>query len=342
MIKKVAVLGSILVDTIKMIDFYPSKGMLCKVKSMSKCVGGCVPNTAIDLARLGGIDVNAFGYVGRDADGEYVVGRLKSEGVDVSGIKILDEQLTSFTDVMTLESSGERTFFSSPGANALFDLGDFFEGIKDCGIAHVGYLLLLDKMDATDVEYGTVMARRLHELQKMGVKTSIDVVSESGDRFSKIVTPALKYCNYAVVNEIEAGMVAGIPMRDVSGGLIKENIQKILEYFIKCGVEKAIIHCPEAGFSLSRENVSEGKSFIFVPSLELPEGYIKGTVGAGDAFCAGILYSLCNGFSDERALEFASCSSAMNLSATDSIEGATDYKTTDALKNMYKRKENVC
>jgi sugar/nucleoside kinase (ribokinase family) len=40
-------------------------------------------------------------------------------------------------------------------------------------------------------------------------------------------------------------------------------------------------------------------------SYELPLGYIKGSVGAGDAFCAGILYSIYRGFDMPHALKFA-------------------------------------
>ena len=58
-----------------------------------------------------------------------------------------------------------------------------------------------------------------------------------------------------------------------------------------------------------------------VPSLKLPEGYIKGSVGAGDAFCAGVLYSLYKGYSIEEALAAANAAAAANLSAADSVSG---------------------
>ena len=61
------------------------------------------------------------------------------------------------------------------------------------GTGKIGYILLLPALDAPDDEYGAKMARLLHRAQKQGLKTSIDVVSESGDRFAKLVTPALKY-----------------------------------------------------------------------------------------------------------------------------------------------------
>ena len=48
-----------------------------------------------------------------------------------------------------------------------------------------------------------------------------------------------------------------------------------------------VIHAPEGGYAMDRS-----RKYYQQESLKLPDGYIKGTVGAGDAFCAGILYSL--------------------------------------------------
>ena len=67
--------------------------------------------------------------------------------------------------------------------------------------------------------------------------------------------------------------------------LILENIRKTMEIILSHGVGKRVIlHCPEAGFCLNRNG-----EYHVVPSLRLPPRYIKGAVGAGDAFCAGCL-----------------------------------------------------
>ena len=48
---------------------------------------------------------------------------------------------------------------------------------------------------------------------------------------------------------------------------------------------------------------------------------IKGSVGAGDTFCAGSLYGIYHGLSDEQILKFASAAAACNLFAANSIDG---------------------
>jgi sugar/nucleoside kinase (ribokinase family) len=49
----------------------------------------------------------------------------------------------------------------------------------------------------------------LKQFQDAGIATSIDVVSEDSDRFPQIVKPALKYTDYAILNEFEAGKTTG-------------------------------------------------------------------------------------------------------------------------------------
>jgi len=320
----IAVAGNIICDIIKTVDAYPPCGTLADIKRVSKSVGGCVPNTAINLAKLGDVKVKALGAVGDDAEGQFVIDELKTAGVCVGGIIVRSEH-TSFTDVMSVEG-GERTFFHMRGVNAVFGPDDIDLDALNCKILHVGYHMLLDKFDAADAKHGTVMAGFLKEVQKKGIKTSIDVVSQSGGDFRRTVLPGIKYCDYVIINELEAGQIVGIEPRDKADKLLVNNIKKILEELIKCGVrEKAIIHCPEGGFCLCRK-----AGYNFVPSLKLPKGYVVGKVGAGDAFCAGALYGIYKCFDDAVMLDSANRVAARNLAFCDSVLGACSLE--DALK----------
>ena len=48
---------------------------------------------------------------------------------------------------------------------------------------------------------------------------------------------------------------------------------------------------------------------------------IKGSVGAGDSFCAGSLDGIYYGLSDEETLKFSSAAAACNLFEANSIDG---------------------
>ncbi len=333
--KKIVTAGNSLTDLIKWIDRYPERGMLAEIREVVRSVGGSVPNTGITLKTLAPeeISVTAISRLGKDENGRFIEKVLSERGILTNRL-VWDENLpTSFTDVMTLPD-GERTFFCAAGANAAFSEADVSLETLDCEIFHVGYLLLLETLDSPDEEYGTKLARLLSGLRSRGVRTSVDAVSGDKERFRGVVLPALPYCDYVVVNEIEAGYIAGIPVRE-GGRLLFENLRAVCEKLIAAGVkDTAVVHCPELGCSLT----AAGK-FTVVPSLELPRDYIKGAVGAGDAFCAGMLYSFLSGMTEEEALRLASCAAACNLHAPDSIGGARSLSETCRLEKTFGRKK---
>lgn len=315
-----------LVDNVKMISRWPDKGMLVQISSVKRAVGGAVCNSGIDLKVLDpSVTVKALGKLGDDDAGDFVVSTLESRGLDCSLVSRVAGVPTSFTDVMTVETTGERTFFNIHGADSTLVPDDVDVAKLDCGIFHFGYLLLLDGMDAPDEEYGTRAARLLAKVRAAGIRTSIDIVSEQSERFARIVRPALRHCDYVVINEVEGSMATGVPADDMRG---------ICEGLFELGVgERVVVHRPECGVSMDRDG-----TFVEVPSLELPSGWIKGSVGAGDAFCAGILYSLLKGTDPEYALRLASCTAAMNLASPDSTGGAKSLAETMELENRFGRR----
>ena len=66
-------------------------------------------------------------------------------------------------------------------------------------------------------------------------------------------------------------------------------------------------------------------------SLALPEGYIKGTVGAGDAFCSGMLYGAWRGMDLAEAIELGTAAAACSLSQPGGTEGMRDWESAMAL-----------
>jgi sugar/nucleoside kinase (ribokinase family) len=175
----IAIAGNLLVDSVKEIDVYPAEGMLSNISSVQASVGGCVSNTAIDLKKIDRtLRVEALGMVGDDSNGQYLLDTLKQQGVDTQGVKVNNQAVTSFTDVMAVSGGKARTFFHARGANAVFGFDDIdFDSVQS-RFFHIGYALLLDRFDAPDPTFGTVMAKTLARAQEKGLKTSMDVVSE--------------------------------------------------------------------------------------------------------------------------------------------------------------------
>jgi sugar/nucleoside kinase (ribokinase family) len=225
----IAFAGSIIVDNVKTVESWPERGMLSRILRTERSLGGLVPNTAIYLKTLDpSIPVSAIGCVGTDEPGKFALSTLSSHGIDVSRVRKIDCP-TSFTDVMTLAKTGERTFFNMHGADSFLRPEDVVSPVAGASMVHLGYLLLLDSMDEEDDEYGTAAARLLARLKADGMKTSIDIVSENTPRFAKVVRPALKYCDYLIVNELEAGKLTQEFNANLSAGAEAEVLQQLID-----------------------------------------------------------------------------------------------------------------
>ncbi len=312
--------GSWLVDSVKMIGRYPSAGNLTTIERVETGLGGCAHNVLVDLARLDAeLPLYAGGCIGRDAFGDYVLREIDRHGIDRRHMTVLDDAATSYTDVMS-ESSGAatRTFFHFRGANARLDAARVLAMRSPARIFHLGYLLLLDELDRPDPEYGVVAARVLRELQRSGYETSVDVVSEEGDRFRRIVEPCLPYIDYLIVNEVEAGAICGAELRTASGELLRDRVRTTAAALVDRGVGRlCAIHFPEGGYALQR-NGGE----CFCPSIAVATSDIVSAVGAGDAFCAGMLYALHEELPLARALRIANAAARFNLFSATSTGGA--------------------
>lgn len=330
--KGICCAGNMIVDITYPIETWPSQNELTHItEGIQQSTGGSVCNTILDLAKLDPkLPLFASGYAGYDAEGEFVLRELgKYQNIDVSMVKRSGR--TSFTAVMSNNQTKERTFFQHAGANKYYSEDDIFWDKLDVDIFHIGYILLLPGLDAFDDEYGTKMARLLHRVQEMGIKTSIDVVSESGYRFQSIVVPALQYTNYCIINELEAQQTTNVPLRSAEGLLLRENLPHALRKLKELGVSDwAVIHCPELGCG-----VDAGDKYYELPSLNLPNGYIKGTVGAGDAFCAGVLYGAQMGWSIEAAIKLGVCSAAASLSEVNASDGVRESGEVLALFDQF-------
>ena len=78
-----------------------------------------------------------------------------------------------------------------------------------------------------------------------------------------------------------------------------------------------------------------------MPSYQLDKGFIKGTTGAGDAFCAGALLSIYQEKTDEETLSFASAAAVAALSTADAISG---MRSEEEIKQLCKnlRRRAIC
>lgn len=316
-----------------MIDVYPQLEQLSNIRGQSQGTGGAPYNVLIGLAKSGApFPLMAAGLVGQDSLGEQILRDCRQHDIDVRHLGTTSKAPTSYTDVMTERGQGRRTFFHARGANALWRGADLDFNRTKARIFHLGYLLLLDALDEPDAKFGTKAARLLAAAQQAGVKTSVDVVSEDSDRFARIVNPALQHVDYCILNEIEAGKTTGFKVREADGRLDTVALRHATGALLQQGVrELVVIHFPEGAFARTRT----GEDF-WQSSLNLPSDYISGTAGAGDAFCAGMLLGLHEGWDLQKSLLTGVCIAAASLSDATCTNGVKSLSTSLALSKKFK------
>ncbi|MFZ4683789.1 MAG: carbohydrate kinase family protein [Terrimicrobiaceae bacterium] len=315
--------GNWIVDNLKVVDTYPQQDALANILSETIGNGGSPFNVLVDLAKLGApFPLAGIGLVGADADGRWIHDQCDAHGIDRTRLQSIEDAPTSYTDVMTVQSTGRRTFFHQRGANALLDVPHFSFAGTNARIFHLGYLLLLDRLDLPDAEFGTAAARVLHRAREAGCKTSLDVVSEDSHRFARIVRPALRYADYCILNEFEVERTTGLPTRP-HGAIDLAAIQAASIKLLDEGVrEWVIVHFPEGACALGRDG-----NFRVQASVDVPQSAIVSSVGAGDAFAAGVLFALHEEQSIEEALLLGTTAAATSLfggAPSDGIQSARD------------------
>jgi sugar/nucleoside kinase (ribokinase family) len=301
--------GNWIIDYTKIIDIYPAQDALCNIFSETYGNGGSPYNLLIDLARLEApFPLEALGLVGDDKDGEAIRADCLRHHIEAGQLRTCKEAHTSYTDVMSVKGTGRRTFFHQRGANALLGPEHFDFTASRAKHFHLGYLLLLDRLDQPDPDHGTVAAGLLRQAHAAGFKTSIDVVSEDSDRFAAIVRPALKHTDYAILNEFEAERTTGLRIR-TEKGIDAAQLRAAARELLEAGVrEWIVIHFPEGAIAAGRDG-----RILFQGSVQIAQEKIIGTTGAGDAFGAGLLYGLHEEKPMEECLHYAVCVAAACL-----------------------------
>jgi sugar/nucleoside kinase (ribokinase family) len=309
--------GNWIIDHVKIIDHFPAQDTLANILAESDGSGGSPYNILVDLAKLGAsFPLEAAGLVGEDQDGRTILADCADHGIDTTALRQTSAAPTSYTDVMTVRETGRRTFFHCRGANALLDESHFDLASSNAKIFHIGYLLLLDRLDAISPDGSTGASRLLENATALGFKTSADLVSEDSNRFATVIRPVLPHLDYLILNEFEAARTTGVPITK-DGKIVRAELARAAAELVRAGVrEWVVIHFPDGAYARHASGAEAMHG-----SVNLPSDFIKGAAGAGDAFAAGALFGLHEGLPIGECLRIAVCAAASNLAHPTCTDG---------------------
>lgn len=301
--------GNWIVDHVKLIDSWPPQDGLVNITAQSAGNGGGPYNVLKALAKLGApFPLAGIGLLGDDADARRIRDDCAAHGIDTAGLRTLPGAATSYTDVMTVRGTGRRTFFHNRGANARLAPEHFDFSATAARLFYLGYALLLDTLDAPDATGRPRMAAVLAAARAAGLETVLDCVSENSDRFQAVVLPVLPEVDVLLCNDFEAEKLTGVAFGR-GADLDRDAIVTAGRALLAAGVRRwVVLHYPEGAVAFGADGAVHWQG-----AVRLPPGQIAGTVGAGDAFAAGLLYGQHEGWPMPRGLELGVCTAAASL-----------------------------
>lgn len=314
----IACAGNWIVDVVHDIDRFPQPNHLVEINSQTVGIGGGAANVATDLVRFG-VDypVLPIGRLGGDAHGDVVIAHCDLHGLSTEHLRRDNAVATAHTHVMNVPGQS-RTFFYHPGANDRFDQSDLsIDMLVDnkLRILYLGYLLLLGELDRVRPDARTDASRVLEQARAAGLLTCVDLVSADRDDFEAVVAPSLAHIDCLFVNEVELARASGRSLVDEDD---EAQLADAAAELLSRGVQRAVIvHTPRVAMWCD----ISGEITISHP-VPRADGDIVSAVGAGDAFCAGMLHALHERWPVARALALAHAAASASLSgqtATDAV-----------------------
>lgn len=256
-----------------LIDFTENGKSLQGNMIMEANPGGAPCNVLSMLSRLG--KKTAFiGKIGNDIFGSQLEKALHEVGIDTKGLKRDDTVNTTLAFVHT-KKDGDRefSFYRNPGADMMLEKSDLEEDIlKRCKIFHFGSLSMTHKLCREATEKAVSIA------ESNGAVISFDpnlrsVLWNDIEEARRQIKYGLRHCNILKISDNEIQWLAG-----------ESNYDRAVEKI-------------QAKFNIPMILLSMGKSGsrVYMGELRVEQpAYIQKntieTTGAGDTFCACILY----------------------------------------------------
>lgn len=127
---RVVVLGSLNVDLVAAVERHPGPGETVLADGpLHRFAGGKGGNQAVAAAATGAT-VGLVGAVGSDDAGQAYLQRLRSRGIDVSAVRVVDAAPTGQAWI-TVDDEGENSIVVIPGANAHVSADDLPDPLSD-------------------------------------------------------------------------------------------------------------------------------------------------------------------------------------------------------------------
>jgi len=273
---------------------------------------GSMGYCAVDMARLG-LKVTALSSVGGDLFGEWIVRRLGSEGVDSSGIVIEKDKITGIAIYILLFGSRKRPLTGRLGTHAPWPAkltAAQAEMLRRARLLHCGGYLHYSDM------WGDPTVSLFRNARQSGLKTALDTqfpMSPVEPPWMPCFGELLQYVDIIFTDEAESKSITGEPDAEAAARVL-----------LSCGPELVVVKQGEQGALLATKDC-----VIRQPSF--PPDLFEDSIGAGDAFDAGVIYGVLKDWDIGRTAQFAAMTASCTLRG---VGGITAAPTVDEVMRL--------
>ena len=291
--------------------------------------GGGEANVAVSLANYGH-EAQFVTAVPDNELGECAVAALRKYNVGTQNIARCGERL----GIYYLESGSsmrpskvvyDRAHSSISTATAAdFDFDKIFEGVD--------WFHFTGITPAISDSAAVLTEEALKAAKKHGVKVSVDLNFRkklwSSEKAQKVMKNLMQYVDVCIANEDDAIGIFSMNPADANGeeknAYIAKELMKKFPFKMVASVWRT--ETSITTFKLQSMIYTEGKAYYSKEFFM----HILDYIGAGDAYCAGLIYSLINNFDPQKAVEFSNAASCLKHT----VSGDYNLVTVDEVMKL--------
>lgn len=272
---KLAVVGSINMDMTVTAERIPLKGETLRGESLSHIPGGKGANQAVAMAKLGA-DVEMFGCVGKDENGQKLLNNLREVGVKTEHIKVLEDVPTGLA--MITVGDNDNTIIVVPGANGKVDCA-YVDSIKEA----------LKTFDMVVLQH-EIPLETVHYVVEFCAENNIPVVLNPAPA-AEVPMDIIEKVTYVTPNEHEAVLIFG------KDHTTEDLLKKYPEKLVITQGSRGVSTCLKSGEILS------------VPARPAK---VVDTTGAGDTLNGAFSVQIAYGVDMKTALTYANTAASLS------------------------------
>ncbi len=259
------------------------------VKTVKFFPGGSAANVACNLSHIG-LKTAFIGGVGDDMNGRACLDDMENHGVDVSGVKIFNDDTTAISVILLTPWGKDRSILAYKGANNLYSKEHIPEQMLLSSKCFIWTSLTSDN--------GLEAIERCINLSKSvdGLIAGAPSISIIKNRLDETIE-LMKLCDITSMNEEELVALTG-----------EKDIIKGMKFLFGWGLKIVNITFGKEG-----QWLSNGKIII---KTTPPRTFLEDTTGAGDATMSGIIFGMLLEKSLQETSQIAAALSAMEIEAT--------------------------